>query len=103
MSEVRGVSLSRNPNRSLWPRHAEDGKRRNTGMLLLVLAIGGAGRRGRVLFQSVPPQTADGNRRRRTRQELEDYDGEEDGPPWDEDEDEKRDTEDGDEFHNKLF
>ena len=28
-------------------------------------------------------------------EELEDYDGEEDGPPWDEDEDENEDTEDG--------
>ena len=28
-------------------------------------------------------------------EELEDYDGEEDGPPWDEDEEENEETEDG--------
>ena len=72
----------------------------NAGMLLLVLAVAVLGGGAAFYFKVYrPKQQAATEPEEDYSEELEDYDGEEDGPPWDEDEDEdedeNEDTEDG--------
>ena len=72
----------------------------NAGMLLLVLAAAVLGGGAAFYFKVYrPKQQAATEPEEDYSEELEDYDGEEDGPPWDEDEDEdedeNEDTEDG--------
>ena len=68
----------------------------NAGMLLLVLAVAVLGGGAAFYFKVYrPKQQAATEPEEDYGEELEDYDGEEDGPPWDEDEDENEDTEDG--------
>ena len=65
-------------------------------MLLLVLAVAVLGGGAAFYFKVYrPKQQAATEPEEDYGEELEDYDGEEDGPPWDEDEDENEDTEDG--------
>ena len=64
--------------------------------LLLVLAVAVLGGGAAFYFKVYrPKQQAATEPEEDYGEELEDYDGEEDGPPWDEDEDENEDTEDG--------
>ena len=66
------------------------------GTLLLILAVAGIGGGAAFYFKVYrPKQQAATEPEEDYGEELEDYDGEEDGPPWDEDEDENEDTEDG--------
>ena len=64
------------------------------GLLVLAVAVLGG---GAAFYFKVyrPKQQAATEPEEDYGEELEDYDGEEDGPPWDEDEDENEDTEDG--------
>ena len=68
----------------------------NAGMLLLVLVVAVLGGGATFYFKVYRPkqQTAI-EPEEDYGEELEDYDGEEDGPPWDEDEEENEETEDG--------
>ena len=66
------------------------------GRLLLILAVAGIGGGAAFYFKVLrPKQQQAAEPEEDYGEELEDYDGEEDGPPWDEDEDENEDTEDG--------
>ena len=66
------------------------------GPLLAVLAVAVVGGGAAFYFKVYrPKQQAATEPEEDYGEELEDYDGEEDGPPWDEDEDENEDTEDG--------
>ena len=82
------------------PEEAEPETGGNMGMLLLVLAVAVLGGGAAFYFKVYrPKQQAATEPEEDYSEELEDYDGEEDGPPWDEDEDEdedeNEDTEDG--------
>ena len=68
----------------------------NPGMLLAVLAVAVVGGGAAFYFKVYrPKQQAATEPEEDYGEELEDYDGEEDGPPWDEDEEENEETEDG--------
>ena len=70
----------------------------NAGMLLLVLAVAVLGGGAAFYFKVYRPKQQTATEPEEDYgEELEDYDGEEDGPPWDEDgdEEENEETEDG--------
>ena len=68
----------------------------NAGMLLLVLVVAVLGGGATFYFKVYRPKQQTATEPEEDYgEELEDYDGEEDGPPWDEDEEENEETEDG--------
>ena len=71
-------------------------EKNSAGMLLLVFAVAALGGGAAFYFKVYrPKQQAVTEPEEDYGGELEDYDGEDDGPPWDEDGDENEETEDG--------
>ena len=98
MTECAGVEQKPEPEPEpvAEPDAEPETEKGNAGMLLLVLAVAVLGGGAAFYFKVYrPKQQAATEPEEDYGEELEDYDGEEDGPPWDEDEDENEDTEDG--------
>lgn len=98
MTECAGVEQKPEPEPEpvAEPDAEPETEKGNAGMLLLVLAVAVLGGGAAFYFKVYrPKQQAATEPEEDYGEELEDYDGEEDGPPWDEDEDENEDTVDG--------
>ena len=98
MSKCVGVEPEPEPTETEEPapEEAEPETGGNMGMLLAVLAVAVLGGGAAFYFKVYRPKQQTATEPEEDYgEELEDYDGEEDGPPWDEDEEENEETEDG--------
>lgn len=98
MTECAGVEPEPEPEPVAEPdaEPEPETEKGNAGMLLLVLAVAVLGGGAAFYFKVYRPKQQTATEPEEDYgEELEDYDGEEDGPPWDEDEEENEETEDG--------